>query len=55
MQFDIKNISYLKTENLERLNEALTRNKKITLNEDTQNSFTPENNKEIYLSNDFRV
>lgn len=41
----LKNITYVKTENLERLNEALTGNKKITLNEDTQNSFTPENNK----------
>ena len=51
----LKNITYVKTENLERLNEALTGNKKITLNEDTQNSFTPENNKEISFSNDFRV
>ena len=51
----LKNITYVKTENLERLNEALTGNKKITLNEDTQNSFTPENNKEINFSNDFRV
>ena len=31
---------------MERLNEALTGNKKITLNEDTQDSFTPKNNKE---------
>ena len=30
----IKNITYVKTENLEHLNEALTGNKKITLNED---------------------
>jgi len=51
----LKNITYVKTKNLERLNEALTGNKKITLNEDTQNSFTPENNKEISFSNDFRV
>ena len=51
----LKNITYVKTENLERLNEALTGNKKITLNEDTQNSFTPENDKEINFSNDFRV
>ena len=51
----LKNITYVKTENLERLNEALTGNKKITLNEDTQNSFTPEHNKEISFSNDFRV
>ena len=51
----LKNITYVKTENLERLNEALTGNKIITLNEDTQNSFTPENNKEISFSNDFRV
>ena len=51
----LKNITYVKTENLERLNEALTGNKKITLNEDTQNSFTPENNKEISFKNNFRV
>ena len=51
----LKNLTYVKTENLERLNEALTGNKKITLNEDTQNSFTPEDNKEISLNNDFRV
>ena len=51
----LKNITYVKTENLERLNEAITGNKKITLNEDTQNSFTPENNKEISFSNDSRV
>ena len=51
----LKNITYVKTENLERLNEALTGNKKITLNEDTQNSFTPENKKEISFNNDFRV
>ena len=51
----LKNITYVKTENLERLNEALTGNKKITLNEDNQNSFTPENNKEISFSKDFRV
>ena len=51
----LKNITYVKTENLERLNEALTGNKKITLNEDTQNSFTSENNKEISFSNDFRI
>ena len=51
----LKNITNVKTENLERLNEALTGNKKITLNEDTQNSFTPENNKEINFSKDFRV
>ena len=51
----LKNITYVKTENLERLNEALTGNKKITLNEDIQNSFTPENKKEINFSNDFRV
>ena len=51
----LKNITNVKTENLERLNEALTGNKKITLNEDNQNSFTPENNKEISFVNDFRV
>ena len=51
----LKNITYVKTENLERLNEALTGNKKITLNEDTQNSFTSEHNKEINFSNNFRV
>ena len=51
----LKNITKVKTENLERLNEALTGNKKITLNEDTQNSFTPENNKEINFSNNLRV
>ena len=51
----LKNITYVKTENLERLNEALTGNKKITLNEDIQNSFTSENKKEINFSNDFRV
>ena len=51
----LKNITYVKTEHLERLNEALTGNKKITLNEDTQNSFTPENNKEISFTSDFRV
>ena len=50
----LKNITNVKTENLERLNEALTGNKKITLNEDIQNSFTPENNKEIKF-NDFRI
>ena len=51
----LKNIAYVKTENLERLNEALTGNKKITLNEDTQNSFTSENEKEINFSSKFRV
>ena len=50
----LKNITSVKTENLERLNEALTGNKKITLNEDTQNSFTEENNKEIIFNN-FRI
>ena len=51
----LKNIPNVKTENLERLNEALTGNKKITLNEDFQNSFTPENNKEINFNNNFRL
>ena len=51
----LKNISYVKTENLERLNEVLTGNKKITLNEDNSNSFTPEDNKEISFNNDFRI
>ena len=51
----LKNISNVKTEHLERLNEVLTGNKKITLNEDTQNSFTPENNKEISFNKNFRV
>ncbi len=51
----LKNIPNVKTENLERLNEALTGNKKITLNEDYQNSFTPENNKEINFNNNFRL
>ena len=51
----LKNITYVKTENLERLNEILTGNKKITLNEDTQNSFTKENNKEISFAKDFRL
>jgi hypothetical protein len=50
----LKNITYVITDNLERLNEALTGNKKITLNEDIQNSFPPENNKEISFNNDFR-
>ena len=50
----LKNITAVKTENLERLNEALTGNKKITLNEDTQDSFTPKNNKEIKFNN-FRI
>ena len=51
----LKNITKMKTENLERLNEVFTGNKKITLNEDFQNSFTKENNKEISFSDDFRV
>ena len=51
----LKNIRCVKTENLERLNEALTGNKKITLNEDNHNSFTPENNKEIIFGNYFRL
>ena len=50
----LKNIATVKTENLERLNEALTGNKKITLNEDIQNSFTKESNKEI-IFNSFRI
>ena len=50
----LKNITNVKTENLERLNEALTGNKKITLNEDTQNSFTQESDKEIKFNN-FRI
>jgi len=45
----------VKTENLERLNEVLTGNKKITLSEDTSNSFTEENFKEISCDNDFRI
>ena len=51
----LKNITNVKTEHLERLNEALTGNKKITLNEDNLNSFTPENNKEISFNKNFRV
>ena len=51
----LKNITKMKTENLERLNEVFTGNKKITLNEDFQNSFTKENNKEISFNDDFRV
>jgi hypothetical protein len=31
--------------NLERLNECLTGNKKVTLNEDIQNTYTKENKK----------
>ena len=51
----LKKIPNVKTEYLERLNEVLTGNKKITLNEDNQNSFTPENNKEISFYKKFRV
>jgi midasin (ATPase involved in ribosome maturation) len=51
----LKNITKVKTEYLERLNEVLTGNKKITLNEDFQNSFTKENNKDLNFSNDFRA
>ena len=50
----LKNITNVKTENLERLNEAFTGNKKITLNEDTQDSFTDKNTKEIKFNN-FRI
>ena len=51
----LKNITNVKTENLERLNEIFSGNKILTLNEDIQNTFTEENNKEINFSNDFRV
>ena len=51
----LKNITNVKTEYLERLNEVFTGSKKITLNEDVQNSLTPENKKEISFNNDFRV
>ena len=51
----LKNITSVKTENFERLNEVLTGNKKITLNEDVQNSFTPEDNKEISFNENFRI
>ena len=37
------------------MNEALTGNKKITLNEDIQNSFTEENRKEINFNKEFRL
>ena len=51
----LKKITDVKTENLERLNECLTGNKKITLNEDIQNTYTDENKKEIDLGKDFRI
>ena len=51
----LKKIADVKTENLERLNECLTGNKKITLNEDIQNTYTKENKKEINLGKDFRI
>ena len=40
---------------MERLNECLTGNKKITLNEDIQNTYTEENKKEVSLGKDFRI
>ena len=51
----LKKITDVKTENLERLNECLTGNKKITLNEDIQNTYTEENKKEIDLGKNFRI
>ena len=51
----LKKITDVKTENLERLNECLTGNKNITLNEDIQNTYTDENKKEITLGKDFRI
>ena len=51
----LKKITDVKTENLERLNECLTGNKKITLNEDIQNTYTEENKKEISLGKEFRI
>ncbi len=51
----LKNITNVKTENLERLNEVTSGYKKITLNEDTPNTFTKENNKEISFTKNFRV
>ena len=51
----LKNLSKVKTSVLERFNELFSDKNILTLSEDTTNTFTSENNKELKNFSDFRI